>query len=162
MENEQNIFVFVDEKLKTSLSNDQLVRIKQMKMALHMLTKGLSDDEIIEICNIYDEYESGVHYSVGDIIKFGENGVGDPQLYRVAQAHTSQDDWKPNETTALYTAIGLDDGGYPIWARPTGAHDAYNTGDIVNYNGALKKSNIDGNVWSPDDTPQYWDDYTGE
>ena len=45
------------------------------------------------------------------------------------------------------------------WNQPTGAHDAYNTGDIVNYNGTLYKSLIDGNVWAPDAYPAGWEVY---
>lgn len=44
----------------------------------------------------------------------------------------------------------------------TGAHDAYNTGDIVDYNGTLYQSTIDGNVWSPDAYPAGWTIYTEE
>ena len=47
--------------------------------------------------------------------------------------------------------------GYPKWSRPTGAHDAYNTGDIVDYNGTLYKSLIEGNVWSPEEYPAGWE-----
>ena len=37
------------------------------------------------------------------------NSVGDPQLYKVVQEHTSQADWTPDSNPALYTPIGLDD-----------------------------------------------------
>ena len=60
---------------------------------------------------------------------------------------------------SLYDAIGLDDSGYAVWSAPTGAHDAYNTGDIVNYNGTLYKSLIDGNVYAPDAYPAGWEVY---
>ena len=46
--------------------------------------------------------------------------------------------------------------GYPDFVQPTGAHDAYQTGDIVKYNGQLYESTIDNNVWSPDTYPQGW------
>lgn len=48
---------------------------------------------------------------------------------------------------------------YPDFVQPTGAHDAYQTGDIVNYNGVLYKSKIDNNVWSPDAYPSGWEVY---
>lgn len=38
---------------------------------------------------------------------------------------------------------------YPTWIQPTGAHDAYNTGDRVTWNGILWESTIDANVWEP-------------
>ena len=50
--------------------------------------------------------------------------------------------------------------GYPDFVQPTGAHDAYQTGDIVKYNGQLYESTIDNNVWSPDTYPQGWKLYT--
>ena len=47
----------------------------------------------------------------------------------------------------------------PVWVQPTGAHDAYQTGDRVHYKTAtdpVYESLIDGNVWSPDDYPAGW------
>ena len=44
-------------------------------------------------------------------------------------------------------------GGYPEWVQPLGASDAYNTGDIVSYNGKLYQSAIDASVWAPDAYP---------
>ena len=49
---------------------------------------------------------------------------------------------------------------YPDFVQPTGAQDAYQTGDIVKYNGQLYESTIDNNVWSPDTYPQGWKLYT--
>ena len=45
---------------------------------------------------------------------------------------------------------------WPQWVQPTGAHDAYNTGDKVTYNGKHYQSTINGNVWSPDAYPAGW------
>ena len=44
----------------------------------------------------------------------------------------------------------------PDWVQPTGAHDAYQKGDKVRYNGVIYESLIDGNVWSPEAYPQGW------
>lgn len=49
---------------------------------------------------------------------------------------------------------------WPAWVQPTGAHDCYNTGDKVTYNGQHYVSKIDGNVWSPDAYPQGWEVYS--
>ena len=46
---------------------------------------------------------------------------------------------------------------WPEWVQPTGAHDCYNTGDKVTYNGQHYVSKIDGNVWSPDAYPSGWE-----
>ena len=46
---------------------------------------------------------------------------------------------------------------WPAWVQPTGAHDCYNTGDKVTYNGQHYVSKLDGNVWSPEAYPQGWE-----
>lgn len=129
---------------------------EQFFKAVQMFALSLNDEKAMEIATIYDPWKSGKVYAEGERFTYGKNSVGDPQLYKVNQAHTSQVDWTPDATPALYTAIGLDDSGYPVWSAPTGAHDAYNTGDIVNYNGVLYESLIDGNIYSPEAYPAGW------
>lgn len=124
-----------------------------------MFAASLSDEKAMEVATIYDPWAVGKSYAVGDFLTYGENGVGDPQLYKVVQAHTSQADWTPDVSASLYDAIGLDAAGYPVWSQPTGAHDAYNTGDIVDYNGTLYQSLIDGNTYSPEAYPAGWAEY---
>lgn len=46
---------------------------------------------------------------------------------------------------------------WPEYVQPTGAHDAYNTGDKVTYNGKHYISTMDGNVWAPDAYPAGWE-----
>lgn len=45
---------------------------------------------------------------------------------------------------------------YPQFVQPTGAHDAYNTGDKVNYNGKKYICQMDNCVWTPDAYPAGW------
>ena len=133
---------------------------EQMRKALQMFAATLTDEQAMEVVAVYDSWKVGKAYSVGDFLTYGVNGVGDSQLYKVVQSHTSQEDWTPDASASLYVAIGLDDSGYPVWAQPTGAHDAYNKGDVVNYKGILYQSLIDGNVYSPEAYPAGWEVYT--
>lgn len=133
---------------------------EQMRKALQLYCRTLSDDDAMIVPAVFDAWSAGMSYSAGDMLRYGQNAVGDPQLYRVVLAHTSQADWPPDAIASLYTPIGLDEDGYPVWAQPTGAHDAYNTGDIVNYNGSLYICLIDGNVYAPDVYPAGWELYT--
>ena len=136
---------------------EEMKAAEQSRKALQMYAQTLGDEEAMEIATMYPKYEVGKAYKEKELLTYGFNSVGDPQLYRVVQAHTSQEDWVPSSTPALYTPIGLDEEGYPIWSKPTGAHDAYNTGDIVDYNGTLYKSLIDGNIYSPEEYPAGWE-----
>lgn len=47
---------------------------------------------------------------------------------------------------------------YPEFVQPQGAHDSYNTGDKVTYNGKKYVCKMDGCVWSPDVYPQAWEE----
>lgn len=129
---------------------------EQFFKAVQLFAASLDDEKAMEVATIYDPWAVGKSYSVGEFVTYGENSVGDPQLYKVVQAHTAQADWTPDTAVSLFTAIGLDEKGYPVWSQPTGAHDAYNTGDIVDYNGTLYQSRIDGNTHSPEAYPAGW------
>ena len=129
---------------------------EQFRKAVQLFAAGLTDEQAMEVATIYDPWAVGKSYSVGEFVAYGENSVGDPQLYKVVQAHTAQADWTPGTAASLFTAIGLDEQGYPVWSQPTGAHDAYNSGDIVDYNGTLYQSLIDGNTYSPEAYPAGW------
>ena len=139
--------------------NKKLQAAEQLRRAMQMFAASLDDEKALEVATLYPAYKVGITYSAGEIIRKGVNTTGDPQLYKIAQAHTSQADWPPESTPALYTPLGLTESGYPVWSRPSGAHDAYNKGDIVDFNGTLKRSTIDGNTWSPDEYPGGWETF---
>ena len=46
---------------------------------------------------------------------------------------------------------------YPEFVQPQGAHDSYNTGDKITYNGKKYVCKMDGCVWSPDVYPAGWE-----
>lgn len=142
--------------------NLSLQMAEQFFKALQLFANSLDDEKAMEVAYVYDPWAVGKQYHAGEFVTYGVNGVGDPQLYKVVQAHTSQADWTPDAVASLFVAIGLDENGYPVWSQPTGAHDAYNTGDVVDYNGTLYRSLIDGNVYSPDAYPAGWEIYKEE
>jgi len=47
--------------------------------------------------------------------------------------------------------------GRALWLQPTGAHDAYQMGDKVTFQGGRYISLIDANVWSPTVYPAGWE-----
>ena len=69
------------------------------------------------------------------------------KLYKCVQAHTTQADWTPNVTPALWVIVSLEE--WPDWIQPTGAHDAYAKGDKVTHNSKKWTSDVDANVWEP-------------
>ena len=49
---------------------------------------------------------------------------------------------------------------WPEYQQPTGAHDAYYTGDKITSNGKRYICKIDGCVWPPDVYPSAWEEVT--
>ena len=140
---------------------NKLQNAEQLRKALQMFAQTLTDDEAMEIATVYPEWKNETAYKVDEKVTYGVNEVGDPQLYRCVQAHTSQADWTPDITPALWTPIGLAPDNIPVWSQPTGAHDAYNKGDKVHYpekDSPVYESLIDGNVYSPEAYPQGWEE----
>lgn len=131
--------------------------VQQLRKAIQLLINSLDENIALEVATVYPVWEVNTYYAKDQIISYGTNSVGDPQLYKVITGHTSQADWTPDTQAALFDAFGLDESGYPIWAQPAGAHDAYNVGDVVNYKGTLYRSLINGNVWAPDVYAREWE-----
>lgn len=69
------------------------------------------------------------------------------KLYKCVQAHTTQADWTPDVTPALWVIVSLEE--WPDWVQPIGAHDAYAKGDKVTHNSKKWTSDVDANVWEP-------------
>lgn len=123
---------------------------KALQFFLATMDVDTQAEDMMKIATVFPAYEVGKKYKVKEVFSYGVNGVGDPQLYQVLLEHTSSEEWTPDTAQSLYKAIGVTEDGYPEWVQPIGATDAYNTGDIVSYNGILYKSTCDNNVWSPD------------
>ena len=132
----------------TNIQNALELR-KAIQLFLATLNADTDIDKILAVPSVYPKYKVGVNYKVKEIFSYGENSVGDPQLYQVLSAHTSSAEWTPDTATSLYKKVGVTDDGVAEWVQPLGATDAYNTGDIVSYKGELYESTCDANVWEP-------------
>ena len=133
---------------------------KALQLCLATMDADTQADDMLSVASVFPAYETGKAYKAKQVFSYGTNSVGDPQLYQVLQDHTSASEWTPDTASSLYKAIGVTSAGYPEWVQPLGASDAYNTGDIVSYNGNLYQSTIDANVWAPDAYPAGWTEYT--
>ena len=138
-------------------TNEALELRKALQLFVATLDVDTCAEAMMEIATVFPAYQTNKAYKAKEVFSYGENGVGDPQLYQVLQDHTSAEYWPPDVSISLYKKIGVAENGYPEWVQPIGAADAYNTGDIVSFNGKLYKSTIDGNVWSPETYPAGWE-----
>lgn len=139
----------------------QMQEMYQIKRAIQMTAANLPPALAREVAMIYPAYQVGKTYAAGDYFTDGTDNNGDPLLYSVVQAHTSSAEWPPASTQSLYTPVSLDDAGYPIWTPPSGAHDAYNKGDVTSWKGRVWRSLIDGNTTEPGTDDRWWEIYEG-
>lgn len=116
-----------------------------LRKIIEKAAASLSDTDALAAIELYPSWQVGVDYTVDERIRY------DNVLYRVVQAHTSQNGWEPPMVPALFTPVALP-GEIPVWVQPTGAQDAYQTGDKVYYpdkQGSIYISIVDNNVWQP-------------
>jgi hypothetical protein len=134
---------------------EALNKFKSLEIAARIATRDLIRmDELTQeekdlLVAIYPKWESGKLVKIGEIYKY--NNI----LYEVIQEHTTQIDWTPDIVPALFkshTPLNI----IEEWVQPTGAHDAYNIGDKVLFEGSVYESLINANTWSPTVYPAGW------
>ena len=105
------------------------------------MTLTADDQTALTGIDLYPKWEVGI--AVAKDSRYQYNG----KLYKCVQAHTTQADWQPDVTPALWVIVSLDE--WPEWVQPTGAHDAYAKGDKVTHNFKKWTSDVDANTWEP-------------
>lgn len=115
---------------------------KNELVAAMIAMRGTATDEAaLQGIALYPHWKEGI--TVAKDARYQYNG----KLYRVVQAHTTQADWAPDVTPALWVIVSLEE--WPEWVQPAGAHDAYSKGAKVTHNSKKWTSNVDANVWEP-------------
>lgn len=120
-------------------------RARALRPYIVKASASLDDTDALAAVELFAPWQTDTAYSLDQRIRYND------KLYRCVQAHTSQSDWTPDVTPALYTEVAKP-GTIPVWKQPTGAQDAYMTGDKVKYpdeNGTIWVSIVDNNVWQP-------------
>lgn len=113
-----------------------------------MIEKGsvsLADEDALEATELFPAWQADTEYILDQRVRYGD------KLYKCVQPHTSQANWTPDATPALWTEVAKP-GEIPVWRQPTGAQDAYMTGDKVWYpdvDTTVYISTVDNNVWQP-------------
>lgn len=112
-----------------------------LRALMEQTATTLSDEEALTGIELFSAWVTDKWYEANERLRYGE------KLYRCVIAHTSQASWTPDITPALWTEVSIDE--FPEWVQPTGAQDAYNTGDKVSHNEKHWVSDYDANTWEP-------------
>ena len=123
-------------------------RARSLRPYIEKASVSLADEDALQAVELFPQWVVGRAYVVDERLQYKN------VLYRVVQAHTSQADWTPDITPALFVVVSLDE--WPEFVQPTGAHDAYKKGDKVTFEDKHYISLIDANVYSPAAYPAGW------
>lgn len=116
---------------------------KQFFEALKKFRNIATDEQALEVPNMYPEWGTGLNYQTGDRILYKDI------LYRVLQDHISQEDWRPDVTANLFAMVLIPDNNQIYdWIQPDSTNP-YMIGDKVAHNGKIWVSTVDNNVWEP-------------
>ena len=139
------------EKLsEAKVQQDEAIREMQIKQVQTTAT-AFDDTTALDNKLIYPFWEAGIPVEEGQRYLYVMNTT----LYKVRKPHTTQSDWTPDITPALWKVV-QPEGVIPDFVQPTGAHDAYMIGEKVKFNGSIYESIIDNNVYSQTAYPQGW------
>lgn len=130
----------------------------------------LTDEQAAKVPWAYREWAAGESYEEDERVRHGG------ELYRVLQAHDSQEGWEPDAAPSLFARVlsgqeggeggegGQDGPTIGVWEQPDSTNP-YMAGARVHFPTAddpIYESTIDNNVWSPADYPAGWTEVAEE
>lgn len=145
------IYVKTDEEMALNkVGIKSLQEATELRQEINSITSTMTDEEAIERPILFSSWMPSKNYTTRERVRYGG------RIFKVLQAHTSQDDWTPSRAPSLFAEVLTSEDGEPQeWVQPSSTNP-YLTGDKVIYNGLVYQSLIDNNVWSPADYPEGW------
>lgn len=125
--------------------------MQAVKTMLQEDVNDLSDEDALAVASLFPTW----HSLIGQQVTTGERIWDDGKLWKVLQPHTVSQEWRPAEAVSLYVEVSIAE--WPEYRQPTGAHDAYNTGDKVTFEGRHYICKMDSTTFSPAEYPAAWE-----
>ena len=149
---DNQLYIRTEEELALSeVGINSVAEATELRQELNEIVSSMTDEEAVERAILFSNWISGKAYSVGERVRYGG------RIFKVLQAHTSQEDWTPSRAPSLFAEVLTSEDGEPLeWQQPSSTNP-YLTGDKVIYEGNIYQSLIDNNVWSPAEYPQGWE-----
>ena len=74
-------------------------RARALRPYIVKASASLTDADALKAMELYDRWAAGMSVEVNDRLVYAD------RLYRVTQAHTTQEGWEPDKVPALFTVI---------------------------------------------------------
>ena len=135
-----------------------LAAVSFARMVLPTVQETMTADDTITVAALYAEWTEGA-YQVGDIRLAWYGGAH--QLWKCRQAHdtTTYPDITPDGTawrTFWIPFHGTSPETAQDWIAPSGAHDQYESGEYMIWNGQTYKC-LSATVYTPEEYAQAWE-----
>ena len=149
------------ESFVTVSAEDALSETLGLLMRAAVADGKITDEELLRVAPALEGrlWQPGIAVTVGDVYSFGAF------LWKCVQAHTTQGDWSPDLTPALWHKVEIVSGNETlVWAAAV----EYAMGDVVAYpdaNGtryACLQAHTSLAGWEPPNVPALWQEQTGE
>ena len=115
----------------------------KLRAIVEQAAASLDDNDAVNAVKLFPTWTIGISVTVGERYQYAD------KLYKCLQAHTTQADWKPDDSPSLWVGISDPAEEWPEWSQPVGSTDAYAKGAKVSHNGKHWTSDVDANVWEP-------------
>lgn len=125
-------------------------KILNYRYKVELASASTSDADALECIELFPYWEINKSVIVGERLQY--NG----ELYKCLQAHTTQADWTPDVTPALWKKVSIDN--FPPYEQPQGSADAYMKDDGVTFESKQYICLIDYTVHSPAEYPLAWEE----
>ena len=76
-------------------------RARALRPYIVKASASLTDSDALKAMELYDRWAAGMAVEVNDRLVYAD------RLYRVTQAHTTQEGWEPDKVPALFTVIDV-------------------------------------------------------
>ena len=131
---------------------DIVALMQQLRAALMDFAADVPDKKAYKYPSLFETWASGTAYKVDDRCEYAD------KLWKCLQAHTSQDDWVPDATAALWVEVAAP-GEYREIKANMLSTEAFALGEIGWWQTKdnLYKSKIANNVYTPESYPDGWE-----
>ena len=150
-----NLYIHTEDKLALDNLGVDAKEAVEVRDAIDNFLETIPDEEVESVKVLFPHWKVGAQYEINARVRFKEN------IYKVLQAHTSQEDWMPDVAVSLYAPLLIDEETNEIleWVQPDSTNP-YMIGDKVIFEEKVYESLIDNNTWSPADYPAGWQEIT--
>lgn len=154
---DNNLYIHTEDKLALDNLGVDAKEAVEVRDAIDTFLETIPDEEVESVKVLFPHWKVGVQYETNARIRFTDN------IYKVLQAHTSQEDWMPDVAVSLYAPLLIDEETNEIleWVQPDSTNP-YMIGDRVIFEEKIYESLIDNNTWSPAAYPAGWQEIIEE